>query len=215
MFQSFKKNITEGLSGALPGAKAHNLMYPTQRDSTFRFPVFDRPPVRSAVLILFYPDSGGRIRFPLIQRPTYNGAHSGQIGLPGGKSEEHDRDLVHTALREAQEEIGINPASVEVAGSLSELHIAVSNFLVTPVIGFTNRRPAFVLDPAEVEAIIETEISTLTDASCRRHGTVVTGGKYEIQTPYFEIENKVVWGATAMMLSELCMIIENGRTVAP
>jgi len=208
MFNSFKQRIVDGLKEKLPGASAHQIMLPTHRDNTFRFPKFTAAPVKSAVLLLFYPADDGIIKFPLIQRPTYNGAHSGQISLPGGKHEENDHDLIHTALREAHEEIGIEPASVEIAGCLTDLYIAVSNFIVTPVIGFSEKKPAFSIDPNEVEIVIETNLSSLFDPYCRKHGTVMASGKFKIQTPYFEIENKIVWGATAMMLSELCMVSE-------
>ncbi|MDZ7607043.1 MAG: CoA pyrophosphatase [Cyclobacteriaceae bacterium] len=109
MFSSFKKGIIEGIKEKLPGALAHQIMLPTHRDNTFRFPEFTGEPVKSAVLLLFYPGDDGIVKFPLIQRPTYSGAHSAQISLPGGKHEENDRDLIHTALREAHEEIGIDP----------------------------------------------------------------------------------------------------------
>jgi len=208
MFNSFKQGIIEGLKERLPGTVAHQMMLPTHRDSNFRFPEFTAPPVKSAVLLLFYPDDDGTIKFPLIQRPTYNGAHSGQISLPGGKHEENDRDLIYTALRETHEEIGIIPEHVEVAGCLTDLYISVSNFIVTPVIGFADKKPQFSIDPNEVDAVIETGLSALFDPYCRKHGTVIAGGKFKIQTPYFEIENKIIWGATAMMLSELCMITE-------
>ena len=208
MFNSFKQSIFSGLKEKLPGATAHQLMLPTHRETTFRFPEFTSAPVKSAVLMLFYPADDGSINFPLIQRPTYNGAHSGQISLPGGKHEKNDPHLIHTALRETHEEIGIHPDSIEIAGCLTDLYIAVSNFIVTPVIGFSDIRPEFVLDPKEVELVIETPLSALFDSNCRKHGTVIAGGKFKIQTPYFEIDHKIVWGATAMMLSELCMVME-------
>lgn len=208
MFSLFKRGIIEGIKEKLPGAVAHQLMLPTHRDSTFRFPEFTEAPVKSAVLLLFYPADNGIIKFPLIQRPIYNGVHSGQISLPGGKHEENDPDIIHTALRETHEEIGISPDSVEIGGCLTDLYIAVSNFIVTPVIGFVDKKPQFSIDPNEVAAVIETDLSAVFDPNCRKSGTVVSGGKFKIQTPYFEIENNIIWGATAMMLSELCMVAE-------
>ncbi len=208
MFNSFKRSIIDGIREKLPGALAHQIMLPTHRDSSFRFPEFTQGPVKSAVLLLFYPSDDGIIKFPLIQRSTYNGAHSGQISLPGGKQEENDADLIYTALRETHEEIGVAPGSVEIGGCLTDLYIAVSNFIVTPVIGFAEKKPVFSIDPSEVEAVFETDLSVLFNPSCRKHGTVLAGGKYEIQTPYFEIDNKIIWGATAMMLSELCLVAE-------
>jgi len=206
MAQHLKHILTDALKKELPGARAHNLMLPTAREDSFRFPVFEVPPQKSAVLFLFYLDEES-IKFPLIQRPTYDGAHSGQIGLPGGKQEKTDADLIQTALREAREEIGIEPNLVEIVGCLSNLHIAVSNFVVTPVIGFVEKKPDYSIDPVEVESLIETDLSCLFHPSHRKQGTVLARGKFKIQTPYFDIDNKIVWGATAMMLSELVVIL--------
>lgn len=206
MAQQLKHILTDALKKELPGARAHNIMLPTAREDTFRFPRFEMPPMKSAVLLLFYRDEEC-IKFPLIQRPTYDGAHSGQIGLPGGKQEKSDADLIQTALREAQEEIGIEPNLVEIVGCLSDLHIAVSNFIVTPVIGFIEKKPEYSIDPLEVESLIETDLSCLFQPSYRKHGTVLARGKFKIQTPYFDIGNKIVWGATAMMLSELVVVL--------
>jgi len=212
MFNSLRKDLIEGLKERLPGPAAHDLMYPTHRDSSFRLPEFVDPPVKSAVLLLFYQDEAGDIKFPLIQRPNYNGAHSGQISLPGGKYEDKDQTLIQTALRETHEEIGIDPATVEVVGCLTDLHITVSNYLVTPVIGFTEKKPDYIIDPKEVDAVIEADLAVLLDPSCRKHGTVIAGGKFKIQAPYFEIEQKIVWGATAMMLNELCMLLSLSKS---
>lgn len=213
MAQHLKHILTDALKKDLPGARAHNLMLPTAREDSFRFPVFEVPPQKSAVLFLFYLDEES-IKFPLIQRPTYDGAHSGQIGLPGGKQEKTDVDLIQTALREAREEIGIEPNLVEIVGCLSNLHIAVSNFVVTPVIGFVEKKPDYSIDPVEVESLIETDLSCLFHPSYRKQGTVLARGKFKIQTPYFDIDNKIVWGATAMMLSELVVILsESGYQI--
>jgi 8-oxo-dGTP pyrophosphatase MutT (NUDIX family) len=207
MFEKFKQRLKKELSCALPGEAAHQLMMPTVRAEKFVFPSFSTPPVQSAVLILFYTDRLGNIRFPLIQRPTYNGAHSGQVGLPGGKAEPADCDLVHTALRETEEEIGINASKIEVVGRLSELHIGVSNFIVTPVVGFLNSNPTFKLNRQEVEMVIEADVLDILTPEKRKDDTILVRGEFAIQTPYFEIENRIVWGATAMMLNELSMII--------
>ena len=207
MLKAFKDKLKLELTGELPGEDAHALMMPILRDDEWEMPTFQNPPIASAVLVLFYPDEYGHIKFPLIQRPTYNGAHSGQVSFPGGKYEDSDRDLIHTALREAEEEIGIHPVEVDVVGKLSELHIAVSNFIVTPVIGFINSKPQFAIDTQEVEAVIESDLYDIINPEKRKEGTIMARGRYKIQTPYFDIDNRVVWGATAMMLSELSIVI--------
>jgi 8-oxo-dGTP pyrophosphatase MutT (NUDIX family) len=207
MLEALKDKLKLELTDELPGEDAHALMMPILRDDEWKMPTFQNPPIASAVLILFYPDEYGHIKFPLIQRPTYNGAHSGQVSFPGGKFEDSDRDLVHTALREAEEEIGVHPEGVEVVGKLSDLHIAVSNFIVTPVIGFTNSKPQFTIDTQEVETVIESDLYDIINPAKRKEGTIMARGRYKIQTPYFDIDNRVVWGATAMMLSELSIVI--------
>jgi len=208
MFQEFKEKLTAELSNGLPGNTALSVMMPIARDERMVLPSFKAAPKKSAVLVLFYPDSFGQVKFPLIQRPTYIGAHSAQVSFPGGKSEETDRDLIHTALRETEEEIGIEASQVEVVGQLSDLFISVSNFIVTPFIGFMGKKQNFRPDPLEVEKVIEADLYDIINPDKRKNGSVLVRKKYNIQTPYFDIDNRVVWGATAMILNELSMIIE-------
>ena len=105
---------------------------------------------KSAVLVLFYLKEG-ELFLALMQRPTYDGKHSGQISFPGGKHEKSDKNSVETALREANEEVGIISNDVEVVGQLSNVYIPVSQFIVTPVVGVINYLPNFKLDNHEVE----------------------------------------------------------------
>ena len=208
MLEEFTIRLKNQLSEELPGLEAQNKMLPTARDERFVFPVYETAPVHSAVLILFYQGSDGHIHFPLIQRTTSNGAHSGQVGLPGGKYEERDLTMINTALREAHEEIGIDPANCTILGSLTPLHIAVSNFVVTPIAGFTNVKPSFIPEPSEVENIIESPLDDLLNPALKKNGTIIIRDNLKVQTPYFDLANRVVWGATAMILSELTEIIE-------
>ena len=108
---------------------------------------------------MLYPDKG-EIRFPLTKRNEYSGTHSGQISLPGGKAEAGESSE-QTALREGQEEIGIEPSRIKVIGRLSEFFVIPSNFIVTPVVGFQTERPSFVPDPHEVERVLEGSIEDL------------------------------------------------------
>lgn len=207
MFEEFKEKFRFQLLNDLPGESAHNLMMPTVRDDNLTIRSNQPPPTKSAVLILFYKDDKN-IKFPLIQRPTYNGAHSAQVSFPGGKSEKSDKNIVHTALREAEEEIGIDPNKAEVVGNLSDLFIWVSNYMVTPIVAFTEKKPEFKKDDLEVDEIIETNLYDIIDSKKRKEGTILVRDKYKIQTPYFDIDNRIVWGATAMMLSELSVMID-------
>lgn len=207
MLEELKEKLNVVLKEDLPGEHAHSMMMPIVRDDRLRPPERQIPPVKSAVLVLLYEDQEGHIKFPLIQRPVYNGAHSAQVSLPGGKEEPGDIDLIYTALRETKEEIGINPSDVEVIGRLSEMFIWVSNYIVIPVVGIYRQSPEFVLDPQEVEDIIEADLFDILNPDKRKEGTILARGKYKIRTPYFDIANRVVWGATAMMLSELSVVV--------
>lgn len=211
MFEEFKERLRVELASELPGELAHSMMMPTVRDDKMKMPAGLPPPIKSAVLILFYPDEHGHINFPLIQRPAYNGAHSAQVSFPGGKEELTDKSLIHTALREAEEEVGIISEKVEIIGEMTDLFIWVSNYIVTPVVGFVNEEPLFQKDDKEVDAIIKADLYDIINPEKRKEGTILARGKYKIQTPYFDIDNRIVWGATAMMLNELSMIVEKAR----
>lgn len=211
MLEELRDRLFEVFKEDLPGEDAHSMMMPIVRDARLRQPDKQPDPVNSAVLVLFYEDDHGHIKFPLIQRPEYNGAHSAQVSLPGGKEEPADKDMVHTALREAEEEIGINPSDVEVIGKLSDIFIWVSNYLVAPIVGVTRSKPEFVLDKQEVDHVIEADLTDIINPEKRKEGTILARGEYKIRTPYFDIDDRVVWGATAMMLSELSVVVSKTK----
>jgi 8-oxo-dGTP pyrophosphatase MutT (NUDIX family) len=156
---------------------------------------------KGAVLMLFYPDSG-KCFIPFIKRPSYPGVHGGQIAFPGGKWEPEDKDLRITAIREAEEEIGIDGNKVQILGKLSDVYIPPSNFMVSPYIGFVEEKPSFNPDPKEVERIINCPFSMILDKNIRKKTNVKASSGLNLEAPYFDIEREVVWGATAMMLGE-------------
>jgi 8-oxo-dGTP pyrophosphatase MutT (NUDIX family) len=124
------------------------------------------------------------------------------VGLPGGGFEAGDRDLIRTALRESQEEIGVDPALVTVLGQLSTIYIRPSNNLVLPIVGWAGQRPAFLPDPREVALLIEASLLEFLDPANRR--TEVWQLQSRTATvPLFGVQNQVIWGATAMILGEL------------
>lgn len=195
------------LKGPLPGREVQNLMsaYPRGRGRiNFNF---DDDPKESSVLIVLF-ERNGEIFFPLIQRPLYSGIHSGQIGLPGGKIEEEDRDRVDTALRETEEEIGVNARDVVVLGKLSELYVIASHYNVLPVVGYLPYVPEYQPDPLEVRMIIEGNIQDLLKDEKRNVRELMVRGRYHIKAPYFDIDHQVVWGATAMILSEFSAVLK-------
>jgi len=165
--------------------------------------------VKSSVLILFYPGSQeNEISIVLIQRPSYEGVHGGQISLPGGRSEESDTDLRETALRESKEEIGIDPKKIITIGSLTELYIPPSNYLVLPFLGYASERPVFIPDPKEVAGIIEIKLKDLLIESNIRYKDINVRPGLSVYGPCFEIDTHTIWGATAMILSELKEILK-------
>jgi 8-oxo-dGTP pyrophosphatase MutT (NUDIX family) len=202
--------LTNGLKKPLPGQPAQKTMSPLPIDPRrFNFN-FSESPKRGGVLILIYPDADEAF-FPLIKRPVYAGVHSGQIAFPGGKMELEDKDISYTAVREAWEEVGVLPKDVRLLGQISDLFIPASNFLVSPIIGYTERKPDFVLEIKEVDRIIETPLKQLLNLEIRKQKILEIGGQFKLNTPYFDISNEVVWGATAMILEEFIQVLENGR----
>lgn len=171
-------------------------------------PLFDHklPPRPGGVMILLYEDDS-HIKFPLIKRAEYLGAHSGQISLPGGKAEA-DEDGVATALRECYEEIGIQQDQINVIGRLSDFFVMPSNFMVTPVIGVIDYKPFFKPDPYEVVKILEADLLSIMEDDAIREKEILAAGKYRMMAPHFEVQGEVVWGATAMMLNEFRIILQ-------
>jgi 8-oxo-dGTP pyrophosphatase MutT (NUDIX family) len=191
----------------LPGDQAHAPLRATPVGSVI--PRFDHKvaPKPGSVLILLYPDND-QILFPLIKRPDYLGAHSGQISLPGGKAEPGE-DYIQVALREGEEEVGIRKESVKVIGRLSDFFVIPSNFLVVPVIGYVNHKPLFVPDPVEVVKIISGDINELMSEESVKEKEILAAGKFRMNAPHFEIEEEIVWGATAMMLNEFRIVLKS------
>lgn len=209
-FHDFIRILKNGLKAPLPGVESHLNMSPRPINRKRFDPLRPENHRKGAVLLLFYPDQEEAF-FPLIKRPVYDGVHSGQIALPGGKMELNDPDLIFTALREASEEVGVNPDKVEILGRMTDLYIAPSNFLVTPVLGFSRSKPDFIPEEKEVERIIQTTIRHLSSPEILKQKTLDISSSFRLDTPYFDIEDEVVWGATAMILGELLQILENGK----
>lgn len=163
----------------------------------------ERNPKEAAVLALFYPNEFERTQLLLILRKTYSGVHSNQIGFPGGKREASDADLRETALRETHEEVGVSPEKVTIIRSLSQVYIPPSNFEVQPYIGLSHSQPSFVRQESEVERIVEVALGDFLDDSNLFHQNLSTSYAKNVEVPAFRLEGHTVWGATAMMLSEI------------
>lgn len=201
LYEPFLRQLRQDLRTPLPGRSVQYQMAPRPRPGG----EFDDAPRsdarRGGVLMLLYPYDA-QIYLPLILRPTYPGVHSGQIGLPGGGQEPVDRDLIDTALRETYEEIGVHFSQYTVLGQLTPLYVAASNYIVLPSVAWIDYRPEFHIDPYEVAELIEAPLRTLLDPATRRVEPWTLRGR-AIEVPYFAVGEHFVWGATAMMLSEL------------
>jgi hypothetical protein len=198
--------IKKALMQTLPGADAQYLMAPLHRNRVEpeNLKSIDFKP--SAVMILFCEDDLGNCFIPLTERSTYNGVHSGQISLPGGKYEVNDGDFSKTALRECKEEIGLT--EIELLGKLSPLFIPVSNFLVHPYIGLSKiKNPKMVNQEREVKSILKLKVNALLSDSIIKEGSIDVMNM-KIKTPWYEVDNFKVWGATAMILSELKQLMK-------
>jgi 8-oxo-dGTP pyrophosphatase MutT (NUDIX family) len=201
--QLTQAEIRAALQKPLPGLAAQLKLAPEYRIESLRA----APPAgarAAGVLLLLYPHDGAW-HFPLMKRVEDGLTHGGQISLPGG-SQEAGESLQATALREACEEIGAACAGVEVLGQLSPIYIPPSNFLVTPTVGYANRRPDFRCDSREVAELIEVPLSALFDPQVMKREPWTLRGT-TVEVPFYQVGLHKVWGATAMILSEFSMLL--------
>ncbi len=198
------------MQNSLPGPEAQQVMAPTPRRNN---PQAEGRTLRHAgVLLLLYLQDNS-LHIPLIVRSEYDGPHSGQVALPGGRQEEGDQDLWHTAIRETEEEIGVPSQSVELVGQLTSLYIPNSHYMVTPFLGWQIQPYPFAPDPNEVRQILEIPVKHLQDPSRIRRETWNIRG-LEVDVPFYAIQEFSIWGATAMILAEFLSLLastpENG-----
>ena len=207
-FTTFIEKIKYRLQQPLPGQTAHDKMASEGR-LRLKMPLPNERTRESAVLILFYP-AKNEIFIPLILRPQYDGVHGGQMAFPGGRAEKEDESLIRTAMREAQEEIGVRLTDITVLGQLTKLFIPPSNFFVQPVIGYMNHKPDFYPDAREVDKVIEITLSEIINPAIIGRKILQVKG-IEVDAPFYEIQEHTVWGATAMMISELLTVIHESE----
>jgi 8-oxo-dGTP pyrophosphatase MutT (NUDIX family) len=203
-FSEFKNKIVKIEKMELPGEQFHLKMAPIERILELKKQAQStKTAKKAAVLVLFYPSETNETHFVLILRKTYKGVHSAQVGFPGGKWEEGDTDYQATALRETEEEVGVNRDSIKVFKKLTEIYIPPSNFFVQPYLGTTHQKPKFVPQEEEVEAILEVSLKDFMDDTIKISKTMSTSYATSIEVPAFLLRENVVWGATAMMLNEV------------
>lgn len=190
----------------LPGASAHKLMMHTNREMPDKFPDDSR---KSAVLILLYPDKES-YKIVLIERTKDGGHHSGQVAFPGGKVEEADRTLWDTAVRESREEIFLEDP-VAYVGAISPLYIPVSRYILYPFIGFLDYPPVLRPSDAEVASILQVDMELLFNNKADKK--IGVGANMYVHSRVYNINEKLyVWGATAMVLSELEVLLNEFKS---
>jgi 8-oxo-dGTP pyrophosphatase MutT (NUDIX family) len=206
MYHDLIHHLTDRLQQALPSALAHDPLRAIPVGNTIPNFQHKTPPKPGSVLILLYEEND-KIKFPLIKRQEYIGAHSGQVSFPGGKAEQQE-DPIQTALREGEEEIGIRAKDVKVIGRLSEFFVIPSNFLVTPVVATVEYVPQFNPNPHEVSRILKGTVTDLIHEKAIKTKEILAAGTYRMNAPHFDIEGEIVWGATAMILNELRLVLK-------
>jgi 8-oxo-dGTP pyrophosphatase MutT (NUDIX family) len=210
MQPAFIQHLKQRLEQPLPGMEAQSKMMSVRfkRNDTNDYAKASDPARRAAVMVLLF-QKDGQWYTNLMQRPESAYAHSKQVSFPGGGLEEADADLEACAKRETEEEFGIPRDKIQVLGALTELFIPVSDYLVQPFVGYLEEAPRYKPDPNEVAEVLEVPLKDLLDPALRKMTTIQVSAAVSLSDiPYFDVANKVVWGATAMMLSEFVEILE-------
>ncbi len=201
-FNSFLTQVSKLKTAPLGGIDSQFKMVPELRLRFDQESIARRQPKESAVLALFYPDQEAQTRFLLTLRASYNGTHASQISFPGGKKDKVDNNLEHTALRETYEEVGVSKNEITVVRELTKTYIPPSNFWVTPYMGYVGQEPVFNTNK-EVAQLIEVSCSDLLNDKSLVTKILNTSYMTNTEVPCFVLNDHIVWGATAMILSEI------------
>ncbi|NQY28026.1 MAG: CoA pyrophosphatase [Flavobacteriaceae bacterium] len=202
--KDFEELVPKIKKSSLPGIDSQFKLAPSIRKKLGKeINIEERNPNKAAVLSLLFPDASGEMQMVFMLRKTYKGVHSNQIGFPGGKVESSDNNLEATALRETYEEIGVSSMNITVLKELTDVYIPPSNFLVTPFLGILKERPEYILEENEVERLIEIPLKSILSDKSIASRIITTSYAKEIEVPVFKFDDEVIWGATAMMLSEI------------
>jgi len=205
--RQFTVKLKAALRGDLPGTDVQWELASSDRKIK-NFPRSKRKDSQlAAVLILIYPLSGS-LHTLFIQRPVYQGVHSGQISFPGGKMEKGDKDLRATAIRETWEETGLCAGESDILGPLTPLYIPVSNIEVSPFVAYLPQRPELRPCKDEVVSVIEAPLSIFFDESTIKEKEMLIRDEL-LRVKFYDYKDLVIWGATAMMLHELTAVIKS------
>jgi len=203
-FNLFSEQVSKIKNLPLPGVASHYKMVPEFRREAMRKNIpLKKVPKRAGVMVLFYPDKNNSVRILFILRKTYEGVHSNQVAFPGGKEEKIDSDLLATALRETEEEVGVPKKMVSVLKELTQVYIPPSNFMVSPYVGLCSEAISFLIQEEEVEKILEIPVLDILDEKSIFSKKIKTSYAVDVDVPAFKLNGYTVWGATAMMLSEV------------
>ncbi|MGR7811844.1 NUDIX hydrolase [Lacinutrix undariae] len=203
-FEAFLKLVSKIEQLPLPGEVSQLKMSPPFRDNLIdNHKELMKTSRKAGVMALFYPDVTADTKLILILRKTYKGVHSGQVGFPGGKHEIEDANMKITALRETEEEVGVPIKNITVIKTLTQLYIPPSHFTVHPFLGYATKTPNFVKQDSEVEDLIEVSLQDFINDSNVINTYVTTSYSDKTEVPALKLNDFIVWGATAMMLSEL------------
>ena len=209
-FDLFKHVLPKIGKMYLPGHELQGQMVPEIRKKFLENPIPDNQPAKwAAVICLFYPDPLGKTHFVMIRRSDDRGVHARQIAFPGGSVAPHDVDLKATALRECEEEVGIERTQIEVVCALSQVYIPPSHYWVQPYIAYMNTEPKFTPQTLEVDEILQVPLHEFLQEDIISQQLIKTSYAGNIEVPTFRLQGHLVWGATAMMLSEVRFMIKN------
>ncbi len=202
------QKLKEAFRRPLPGAKAQLLMAPSYREEELKRARNAADRARLSAVLILLTEKNGETYIPFIERADYEGVHSGQISFPGGQFDETDHSLLFTALREASEEIGVPAQTPQIVGKLSDLYIPPSNFLVKPFLAYAAETPHYRIDKKEVKRLVEVSLTELLSPEAVKSGNFIASSTgVEKKAPYFAVQNLEIWGATAMIISELLYLI--------
>lgn len=214
MIENWKQKLKAALQEDLPGASAHIKVAPTERIRGLEERKWPNYAKLSAVSFLLFPVDG-EIHSLFMKRTQYDGVHSGQISLPGGQKEINDKDLMETAIREYFEETNLLLKPENYMGKLSDIYIPPSNFLVQPYIAFIEELPPLIPQKYEVESLHEISLHELFNPACFTKDEIIvrnkSGNNHKIKAPCYKVKELLIWGATAMMISELQYIFEKNQ----